>query len=76
MRMLTFLFRPGLKLRFDYMRLFQIFTGPFGRAENPSPVWEYWARIFSPGMIEDDPTLFECIGQPSWIAPRAESISM
>ena len=30
---------------------FFIFLGPFGRAENPSPVWEYRARIFSPGWI-------------------------
>ena len=31
-RMLVFLFRPGLKFRFDYMRLFQIFR----------PVWPGW----------------------------------
>ena len=32
MRMLAFLFRPGLKFRFDYTRLFQIFR----------PVWPGW----------------------------------
>ena len=32
MHMLAFLFRPGLKFRFDYMRLFQIFR----------PVWPGW----------------------------------
>ena len=59
MHMLAFLFRPGLKFCLDYKRLFK-FLGPFRRAENPSTVWEYRARIFSPG----------------WIAPRAESNSM
>ena len=29
MRMLTFLFRPGLKFRFDYMRLFSDFQARF-----------------------------------------------
>ena len=32
MRMLAFIFRPGLKFRIDYMRLFQIFR----------PVWPGW----------------------------------
>ena len=37
LRMSKLTFQPGLKFRFDYMRVFS-FSGPFGRAENPSPV--------------------------------------
>ena len=33
----------SVSITWDFFR----FSGPFGRAENPSPVWEYWARIFS-----------------------------
>ena len=37
LRMSKLTFQPGLKFRFDYMRFFH-FSGPFGRAENLSPV--------------------------------------
>ena len=53
-------FGYGLKFRFDYVRLFFRISGPFCRAENPSPVCAYRARIFSPG----------------WIALWAEPLSM
>ena len=52
-------FGPGwnsVSITWDFFR----FLGPFGRAENPIPVWEYRDGIFS----------------PDWTAPWAESHSM
>ena len=44
------LFSPGwnsVSITWDFFW----FSGPFARAENPSPVWANRARIFSPGWI-------------------------
>ena len=45
LRMSKLTFQPRLKFRFDYMR----FSGPFGRAENPSPVFRS-GQDFQPGL--------------------------
>ena len=60
MRMLAFLFRPGLKFCFDYMRLFQIF----------GPVWPGWKpklKFVLFGKAVKIENCSACHDQSSWL---------
>ena len=53
---------PGwnsVSITWDFFR----FSGPFARAENPSPVWANRARIFSPGWIA--PRMIQVVDRPN-----------